>query len=232
MTIIAAKQFWKAWEGKKWTLFTDDCVTMWQAQVSAAKRYRPKLREVTWKDCNLVVASCWGTREIDVVLNLLQAKLEISKVKDTIGLGYVIQTVLIEARKVLQEVAKDPSVGLLILETNTNTLRHTDDYSVFQPQDEAEIVAWSWEQSFFSLLKYDSFLWALREAVKADEYCEFPIYAYRDWEMHCFYARQDSYEMHEILIWNTVSHDATSVECVNEPYTEPRWMTETISVRL
>ena len=228
MTIIAAKQFRK-W---KWALFTDDCVTMWQAQVSAAKRYRPKLREITWKNYNLVIASCWGTREVDVVLNLLQAKLEISKVKDTIWLGYAIQTTLIEARKVLSEIAKDPSVGLLILETTSNTLWHTDDYSMFQLQDGAEIVAWSWEQAFFSLLKYESFLWALRWAVKADEYCEFPIYAYIDWEEHCFYQFQDPYEMKEILNDNTVSHDVTSPTPVEECYIEPGWMTSTISRKL
>ena len=78
---------------------------------------------------------------MDVVLNLLQAKLEISKIKSTIDLGYAIQTTLIEARKVLSEIAKDPSVGLLILETCSNTLWHVDDYSMFQLQDGAEIVA-------------------------------------------------------------------------------------------
>ena len=143
MTIIAAKQF-----DDKWTLFTDDCVTMWQAQVSAAKKYRPKMREIFWKKYHLIVASCWGTREIDVVLNLLEAKLEISKVKDTIGLWYIIQTALIEAFKTLNEIAKDPAVWLLILETDSNTLWHSDDYSMFQVNDDTEIVAWSWEWVF------------------------------------------------------------------------------------
>ena len=83
MTIIAAKQFWKTNEEKKWTLFTDDCVTIGQAQVSAARKYRPKLREITWKNYDLIIASCGGTREIDLTLNLLEAKLEITKVKNT-----------------------------------------------------------------------------------------------------------------------------------------------------
>ena len=232
MTIIAAKQIWRVWEDKKWTLFTDDCVTMWQAQVSAARKYRPKLRELVWKNCSLVVASCGGTREIDMVLNLLQAKLDITKVKDTIGLTYLIQTVLIEAFKTLWEIGKDPSVWLLILQPETNTLWHSDDYSVFQVNDEVEIIAGSWEQAFYSLEKYNSFIWALRKAVEADEYCEFPIYAYRDGEMFTFWHYQDEYEMNQILSGNTINHEPTPIECINEPYVEPKWMTETVTARL
>ena len=195
MTLIGAKQI-----NKKWTLFTDDCVTIWQSQVSAARQYRPKLREMSGKNCNLVIASCWWTREVDLILNLLQAKLETNKIKDTIWLWYVIQTTLVEAFKMLNEIAKDPSVGLLILETNSNTLWHTDDYSMFQPQDNAEIVAWSWEQWFMKALKIrwgfcDSFI----DAVVTDEYCQYPIYAYRDWEMYEFYPYQKGTEMYEIL---------------------------------
>lgn len=226
MTIIAARQF-----REKWTLFTDDCVTIWQAQVSAAKQYRPKLRELVWKNCKLVVASCWWTREIDVVLNLLQAKLDIAKVKDTIELTYLIQSVLIEAFKTLWEIGKDPSVWLLILEPETNTLWHTDDYSVFQVNEPVEIVAGSGEQAYFSLKKYEWFLWALRWAVKSDEYCEFPIYAYRDWEMFTFYSYQDVLEMNEILNGNTVSHECTPI-CCNEEYREPSWMTEAVVAKL
>lgn len=228
MTIIAAKQFWRPWEDKKWTLFTDDCVTMWQAQVSAARKYRPKLREIVWKNCRLVIASCWWTREIDVVLNLLQAKLDIERVKDTIWLTYLIQTVLIEAFKTLWEIGKDISVWLLILQPETNTLWHVDDYSVFQVNDEVEIVAGSAEQAYFSLEKYNGFLWALRKAVESDEYCEFPLYAYRDGEMFTFWHYQDEYEISEILKGNTVSHDPTPIECINEPYTEPSWLTEAV----
>ena len=227
MTIIAARQF-----ENKWALFTDDCVTMWQSQVSAAKRYRPKLREISWKNYNLVIASCWWTREIDVVLNLLQAKLEIDKVKDTIWLGYVIQTTLIEAWKVLWEIAKDPSVWLLILETNSNTLRHSDDYSLFQLQDEAEIVAGSWEQAFLSAVKYKSFWWALRLAVMTDEYCEFPIYAYRDEEVFSFYPYQDENEMEQILMKGELCREPSPVEVANAPRREPSGLTGTVSIKL
>ena len=226
MTIIAAKQF-----EDKWTLFTDDCVTMWQIQVSAAKKYRPKMREIFWKKYHLIVASCWGTREIDVVLNLLEAKLEISKVKDTIGLWYVIQDVLIEAFKALNEIAKDPAVWLLILEVNSNTLWHTDDYSVFRVNDDSEIVAWSWESVFLSMNKYENFLGSLKTAVKADEFCEFPIYAYRDGEMFSFYPYQNEYEMAQTLVWQTVSHeDATHY--ANEERREPSWLTEYVATEL
>lgn len=227
MTIIAAKQF-----KDKWTLFTDDCVTVGQSQISAARKYRPKLREIVWKNCSLIVASCWWTREIDVVLNLLQAKLDITKVKDTIGLNYLIQTTLIEAWNTMSEICKEPSVWLLILEPETNTLWHTDDYSVFQVNDWVEIVAGSAEQAFFSLEKYNNFLWALRKAVESDEYCEFPIYAYRDWSTYTFWHYQDEREIKEILNGNAVKHEPTPVECVNEPYIEPKWLTETVTSKL
>lgn len=231
MTIIAAKQFWKSEEDRKWTLFTDDCITVWQAQVSAARKYRPKLREISWKNYDLIIASCGGTREIDLLLNLLEAKLEITKVKNTMDLGIVIQTTLIEARRTLWDIAKDPSVWLLILEVNSNTLWHTDDYSMFKVSDDWEITAGSWEQAFFSASKYESFLWALRLAVKTDEYCEFPIYAYRDWEMFSFYAYQDNYEIEQTLLGNPPSHECTPILC-NEEYREPKWMSENIAAKL
>lgn len=231
MTIIAAKQFWKPKEEKKWALFTDDCITVWQAQVSAARKYRPKLREINWKNCDLVIASCGGTREIDLTLNLLEAKLEITKVKNTLDLGVVIQTVLVDARRTVSELSKDPAVWLLILETNTNTLWHVDDYSLFQVPDEWEIVAGSWEQAFFSANKYESFLWSLRLAVKTDEYCEFPIYAYRDWEMYNFYPHQDPYEMEQTLLGNPPSYECTPALC-NEEYREPKWMSENFATKL
>lgn len=230
MTIIAAKQFWKTNEDKKWTLFTDDCVTMWQAQVSAARKYRPKLREISWKNYDLIIASCWWTREIDLLLNLLEAKLEITKVKNTMDLSIVIQTTLIEAWKTLWEITKDPSIWLLILEVNSNTLWHTDDYSMFKVQDEWEIVAGSWEQAFFSASKYETFLWALHLAVKTDEYCEFPIYAYRDGEMFSFYPHQTPYAMKETLLGNPPSYECDPIPC--DEYTEPKWMSETVSIRL
>lgn len=231
MTIIAAKQFWRAKEDKKWALFTDDCITVWQAQVSAARKYRPKLREINWKNYDLIIASCGGTREIDLLLNLLEAKLEIAKVKNTMDLGIVIQTVLIEARRTLWEITKDPSVWLLILEVNSNTLWHTDDYSMFKVQDEWEIVAGSWEQAFFSANKYEGFLWSLRLAVKTDEYCEFPLYAYRDGEMFSFYAFHSSSEMEQTLLGNPPSYECEPAFC-NEEYTEPRWMSENVATKL
>lgn len=215
MTLIWAKQF-----NKKWALLTDDCVTIWQSQVSAAKQYRPKLREISWKNYDLIIASCWWTREVDLILNLLQAKLEINKVKDTIDLEYVIQTTLVEAWKTLKELANDPSVWLLILETKTNTLWHTDDYSMFQPQDGAEIVAWSWEQAFIKAAGYRNFCDAFKMAVETDEYCEYPIYAYRDWKMYRFSCFDSEHYMNDVLFWNTAENDwaeKTPVCCETTP---------------
>lgn len=220
MTLIWAKQI-----QKKWTLFTDDCVTIWQSQVSAARQYRPKLREISWKNYDLIIASCWWTREVDLILNLLQAKLETNKVKDTIWLWYLIQTTLIEAFKTLNEIAKEPSVWLLILEVNSNTLWHTDDYSMFQPQDCAEIVAGSAEQWFIKAHQIrwgfcDSFI----DAITTDEYCKFPIYAYRDWEMYEFWPYQNGTEMYEVLTGirnkDGTRKEDTSVHCQTAPFDE------------
>lgn len=232
MTIIAAKQFWKSKEDRKWTLFTDDCITIGQSQVSAARKYRPKLRKISWKNCDLIVASCWGTREVDLLLNLLEVRLETAKIKNTLDLGTVIQTVLIEGRKTLSELVKDPSVWLLILEVDSNTLWHTDDYSMFKVPDGWEIVAGSWEQAFLSANKYEDFLWSLRLAVKTDEYCEFPIYAYRDWEMHSFYAFHKPSEIEQILLGNPPSYECELTAFCNEECTEPSWISEWTSAKL
>ena len=196
MTLIWAKQF-----KIKWALFTDDCVTIGQSQVSAARQYRPKLREISWKNYDLIIASCWWTREVDLILNLLQAKLEINKVKDTMDLEYVIQTTLVEAWKTLKDLTNEPSAWLLILETKTNTLWHTDDYSMFQPQDDAEIVAWSWEQAFIKSAQWHHFCDAFKAAVETDEYCEYPIYVYKDWKMYRFNCFDTPHYMQNVLYW-------------------------------
>jgi len=232
MTIIAAKQI-----QNKWALFTDDCVTMWQSQVSAARKYRPKLREIDWKNYDLVIASCWWTREIDLFLNLLEAKLEITKVKTTMDLGVAIQTTLIETRKTLLELTKDPSIWLLILEVNTNTLWHTDDYSMFRVSDEWEIVAGSWEQAFLSSNKHRDFLESLKLAVLTDEYCEFPIYAYRDGDMYEFYDWLTVGEMLDILLDRRKDDSIyCNGECVENSLcqspTKPGWMSKCNSEKL
>ena len=118
------------------------------------------------------------------------------------------------------------------METNSNTLWHTDDYSVFQPQEWAEIVAGRWEQAFFSAIRYKNFLWALKLAVMTDEYCEFPIYAYRDEEMFSFYPYQDENEMEQTLLKGEFCREPSYVEVANIPPRGPSGLTGTVSVKL
>jgi hypothetical protein len=58
-------------------------------------------------------------------------------------------------------------------------------------------------------------------AVKTDEYCEFPIYAYRDGEMFSFYPYQTPSEMKETLLGNPPSYECDPIPC-DEEYREPK----------
>lgn len=101
----------------------------------------------------LIVASCGTTKDIDFVLNVLEAKLLTKKVKDTLALGILIQDVLLECMKSLKEVASEPQFGFLILHPETNCLWATDDYSMFLVQDYTQIVLGSGEHEFHNLYK-------------------------------------------------------------------------------
>ncbi len=190
MTLIGGEKInWK------WALFTDDCLTVWEAKISSSERYRPKLREMWWKNCHLIVASCWSTKDVDFVLNMLEAEIDSHWAKDTLGLQYQIQTVLMSSMKALKEIKEDPQYSFLILETTTDTLWATEEYSMFRVKDEVEIVFGSAEQNFHQL-NYKWFERAFIEAVEANEYCSVPIYIYRDEKMYSY----EWYEWEDMLI--------------------------------
>lgn len=190
MTLIGGTKI-----GWKWTLLTDDCLTVWEAKISASEKYRPKLREIDWKNCHLIVASCGSTKDVDFVLNMLEAEVDVHKAKDTLGLQYQIQTVLMNSMKALKEIKEDPQFSFLVLETTTDTLRATEEYSMFRVWDEVEIVYGSGEQSFHQL-SYKWFIRAYVEAVEANEYCNLPIYIYRDGQMYSY----EGYEWEDMLV--------------------------------
>lgn len=190
MTLIGGTKI-----GWKWTLLTDDCLTVWEAKISASEKYRPKLREIDWKNCHLIVASCGSTKDVDFVLNMLEAEVDVHKAKDTLGLQYQIQTVLMNSMKALKEIKEDPQFSFLVLETITDTLRATEEYSMFRVWDEVEIVYGSGEQSFHQL-SYKWFIRAYVEAVEANEYCNLPIYIYRDGQMYSY----EGYEWEDMLV--------------------------------
>lgn len=189
MTIIGGTMI-----NKKWTLFTDDALTVWPAMISASEKYRPKLREINWKNCHLVVASCWNTKDVDFTLNLLEAEVNLHKAKDTLGLQFQIQTVLMNSMKALKEIKEDPQFSFLILEVGSNTLWATEEYSLFNVGDDVEIVFGSGEQNYHQL-SYNWFIEAYVGAVEANEYCNMPIYIYRDGRMYSY----EWYEWAEVL---------------------------------
>lgn len=123
--------------------------------------------------------------DIDFALNMLEASVCTHKAKDTLDLQYQIQNVLMESMKALKDIKEEPEFSFLILETTTNTLWATDKYSMFQVDDNTEIVIGSGEQNFYKL-KYKRFIPAFMGAVDANEYCQFPVYTYRDGEMYEF----------------------------------------------
>lgn len=180
MTLIGGTQInWKR------TLFTDDCLTVGEAKISSSEKYRPKLREVYWKNCHLIIASCWSTKDIDFTINMIEAEVNCHKAKDTLGLQFQIQTVLLNSMKALKEIRDDPQFSFLILETTTNTLWATEEYSMFQVGDDVDIVFGSAEQNFHQI-SHKGFLEAFIQAVEVNEYCDFPVYVYRDNNLYTY----------------------------------------------
>lgn len=187
MTLIWAKKI-----NKKWTLLADNAVTLWQIVTDCSYSYRPKLREIEGKNVSLVIAS-WGTlKDVDYMLNILERDINGRKFKDTLELKIFIQEVFAMAYKELKMLTDDPTAFFLILETNTDTLWICDGYSVTEPIEEAEIVMGSGDASFYKSKNRKNFFQAFCNAIECDEYCEYPITTYRDWELQLWYGRNDT----------------------------------------
>lgn len=194
MTIIWAKQF-----NDRWALFTDDCISFSSTKISASKQYRPKLKEVEYKNVHLVIASSWWTKVIDFLTNIIEAKINSSKVKDATSLQFILQTAIIEGWKAVKEIETDPSSTLLILETNSNMLWEADDYALTYIAPHIEVVSGSWEINFYKFNRNHNFVESFFLATEANEYCEFPIYVYMDWQMFSFDYNDSPLYMEDIL---------------------------------
>lgn len=197
MTLIWAKQI----ENKR-AIFSDDAVTVWQKRVSAAGNCRPKLREIKWDNYNLIIASCWCVKDIDLVINYIEAKLGTENIETTRWIRMTIQTALIEALKVLKDIWDNPQVSLIILETTTNTLFVSEEYWLFEPNDDAEIVMGSAEETFHNLEWYRWFFKSFHTAVLSDIYCAMPLYVYRDGQMYEFDEWDNEEIINDILLHN------------------------------
>lgn len=202
MTLIWAKKIeWKR------ALFTDDAVTVWQKRISAAYNYRPKLREIQWDNYHLIIASCWSVKDIDLTINIIESKLATEELITTIWLSCAIQAALIEAMKTIKELWWDAQVQLLILETITDTLYASEEFALFEPTEQADLVFGSAEWAFHNLSEYKWFFDSFHTAILSDEYCAMPIYVYRDWEMFEFDEYDSAETMFEILSSNNNKDD-------------------------
>lgn len=178
MTLIGGKQI-----RGKWAIFTDDWLTVWQKLISAVNYYRPKIREVNGGNVHLIIASCWSTKDIDYFINQIEHNLPSGEIYDACDLQEFLQDILYNATKDLKDIKESVECSLLILETNTNTLWATEEYSIFRVNPNTEIIFWSAEQGYHSLRERypdrDFFYWFC-EAVDSDEYCKSPVYVYHD----------------------------------------------------
>lgn len=184
MTLIWAKQI--VYKDKpSWALFTDDGLTAGQKRISACGQYRPKLREINWGNVHLIIASCWNTKDIDYTINAIEANLPSDAVYDVSDLQACLQQVIYDSVKEIKELKEsDVQVSLLILETKTNTLWATEEYSLFRVNGNVEIVFGSAEQAYHNIHKwFGDFYSSFQKAIESDEYCEKPIWVYYLWEV-------------------------------------------------
>lgn len=187
MTLIGATKI-----KNKWTILADSAVTIWQVVSDANNTYRPKIREIHWKNITLITAGCGVIRDIDFASNILERRLENQKFKTKNELKYFIQDNLAYIYRDLKELTSDPQFEMLILEPKSDTLFVCDDYSVTEPKDYATIVLGTWDTKFYKASKTNHFFDAFKHAVECDEYCDFPIISYRDWKVDTWYWIESS----------------------------------------
>lgn len=187
MTLIGATKI-----KDKWTIFADSAVTIGQVVSDANSSYRPKIRNICWKHISLVTAGCGTIRDIDFASNILERRLENQKFKTKNELKYFLQDTLADAYRELKDLTGDPQFEMIILEPKTDTLFLCDDYSITEPKEYASIALGTWDTKFYKAFRHCDFYEAFRQAVGCDEYCDFPIIAYRDWKTDCLYWLESS----------------------------------------
>lgn len=187
----------------KWTLLADAGVTIGQTMTNANHCYRPKIREVVWKNVTLYVASCGTIKDIDYILNIFEKALAKTKIKSTKELTYFIQETISDAWSGLKSLTDSPAAAFIILEPNSNTLRAVDEYTATQIPEWTDLVFGSGDQNYYKVAKGVDFFTAFKTAVASDVYCDFPITSIREWNIkqwyffdkeENFYQYKDPYE--------------------------------------
>ena len=172
----------------KWALLADEAITVEQVMSSAKNGYRPKLREIVGKNVTLIAAACWTIKDIDYVLNIVENRLANKKIKTKNELRFFLQEVISNAYRELKELTNDPQSAFIFLEPKTDTLFMADEYSIAEPLEGARVAFGSASPSFYKLLNRWDFFQAFCRAVDGDEYCNFPVTSYRDWEIDTWYG--------------------------------------------
>lgn len=172
-----------------WALVTDDAVTIWQKTFSCARRWRPKLRSIQGKNVKLYIASCWTTKDIDYIINMLEKEIHNFEPTDTRELWERIQEMLFRWYRDLRDIKEEPNFAFLILEPSTETLWASEEYSCFIPKDEAEIAMGSAEQTYHQLKdRGEGFAKVFQLAALSNEFCLPPFTCI--WDEHLY--REDN----------------------------------------
>jgi len=202
----------------KWTLVADSAVTIWQIMTNASEGFRPKIREIVGKNVTLIAAGCGTIKDIDFTLNVIENRLAKKKFKSKNELKFFIQETLADSFRELKTLTDSPQAAFVFLEPKTDTLWMCDEYSVTEPKECAQIAFGSADQNFYKAKKSQDFFTAFCHCVECDEFCNFPIIAYRDWEVHSFNGREGADSFYSILGW----YNEPSELCC-EPVTDPEW---------
>lgn len=188
----------------KWTLLSDNAVTIWQTRTGARESYRPKIREINAKNVQFFVASCGTIKDIDYTLNIVENKLENKKFKSTKEITLFFQDVVSECWRDLKSLTDSPAAAFIVLAPELDALWTIDEYAATKINDDAQIVFGSSDQNFYKANKMEDFFSAFKHTVETDVYCDFPIISVREWDVkewylwdkeENFYQYKDPYEL-------------------------------------
>lgn len=210
MTIIAAKKYYG-----HWAMFADDGVTIGTVHTNT-KSYRPKIRKLVGKNTTLYVGGCGTIKDIDYTVNCIEQMLATTKIKNKLDLKIELQKAISGAYNALKQIANDPSVALVILEPDTDTLFTSDSYSLTEIlEDDVELAFGSADTAFYKAKSAVWFFNALKLSVLCDEYCDYPIkYIHNNvwWEITATEAFNGNFTIDTKLQWNTEETDKKKKE--------------------
>lgn len=173
MTLLAAKQI-----RGQWKIFVDSWVMANYTVIDAVSQWRPKVTKID----DLIVAGSWDCRVVDFMQNEIEKAINDDVDLYDTNLKLLLHKTITEAIPKIKSIDADNKVDftLLVYDTVWELLYVCSGYWIFEPLDGAEIVAGSWDTAFYQLRKYHSFSEAIKEAVKGDEFCDFPILTMTD----------------------------------------------------